>query len=145
MVRFLGACEQARIDYWCYSGASGIGSAAYLHLCAAMAWIREPNQSLFRMQPVDIVQGGPFRPAGRMIPARLGDPSPIQYCLYIVKENRTYDQVLSDMPGGNGDTSLLEFGQHITPNHHSLASSFGLMDNFNAPNSECCFPYQIIG
>ena len=67
MVRFLGACEQARIDYWCYSGDSGIGSAAYLHLCAAMAWIREPNQSLFRMQPVDITHEGPFRPKNNTV------------------------------------------------------------------------------
>ena len=67
MVRFLGACEQSRIDFWCYSGDSGIGSAAYLHLCAAMAWIREPNQSLFRMQPVDITHEGPFRPKNNTV------------------------------------------------------------------------------
>jgi glucarate dehydratase len=67
MVRFLGACEQSRIDFWCYSGDSGIGSAAYLHLCAAMAWIREPNQSLFRMQPVDITNEGPFRPKNNTV------------------------------------------------------------------------------
>lgn len=67
MLRFLGACEHAGIDYWCYSGDSGIGSAAYLHLCAAMAWIREPNQSLFRMQPMDITNEGPFRPKDNVV------------------------------------------------------------------------------
>ena len=67
MVRFLGACEHAGIDFWCYSGDSGIGSAAYLHLCAAMAWIREPNQSLFRMQPMDITNEGPFRPKNNVV------------------------------------------------------------------------------
>ena len=67
MLRFLGACEHAGIDYWCYSGDSGIGSAAYLHLCAAIGWIREPNQSLFRMQPMDIVNEGPFRPKNNVV------------------------------------------------------------------------------
>ena len=68
--------------------------------------------------------------AGNPVPAKTGDPSPIKYVFYILQENRTYDQVLSDMPGGNGDTSLLLFGQRITPNHHALADDFVLLDNF---------------
>jgi YVTN family beta-propeller protein len=64
------------------------------------------------------------------VPSRVGDPSPIKYVFYIIKENRTYDQVLSDMPGGNGDTSLLLFGKTITPNQHKLAKEFVLLDNF---------------
>lgn len=67
LTRFVGACEHAGIDFWCYSGDSGIGSAAYLHLCAALGWIREPNQSLFRMQPDDIIEEGPFRPKGNVV------------------------------------------------------------------------------
>jgi YVTN family beta-propeller protein len=63
------------------------------------------------------------------IPTKLGDPSPIQYVIYIIKENRTYDQVLSDLPRGNGDPSLLMFGREITPNHHKLAEEFVLLDN----------------
>jgi hypothetical protein len=49
---------------------------------------------------------------------------------YIIKENRTYDQVLGDMPEGNGDTSLCLFGEKITPNLHALAKEFVLLDNF---------------
>jgi YVTN family beta-propeller protein len=64
------------------------------------------------------------------VPRRTGDPSPIKYVFYILQENRTYDQVLSDMPQGNGDTSLLLFGRHVTPNHHSLVDNFVLLDNF---------------
>lgn len=64
------------------------------------------------------------------IPASPGDPSPIKYCLYIVKENRTYDQVLGDLPQGNGDPSLCLFPEAITPNHHQLAREFVLLDNF---------------
>ncbi|SHE37913.1 40-residue YVTN family beta-propeller repeat-containing protein [Cnuella takakiae] len=70
-------------------------------------------------------------PAGNNpIPVQAGTKSPIKYVFYVVKENRTYDQVLADMPGGNGDTSLLLFGKNITPNQHRLASEFVLLDNF---------------
>jgi hypothetical protein len=67
---------------------------------------------------------------GNPIPNKVGDASPIKYVFYVIKENRTYDQVLSDMPDGNGDTSLLLFGRRITPNHHSLVDNFVLLDNF---------------
>ena len=68
--------------------------------------------------------------AGNPIPNKVGGSSPIKYVFYVVQENRTYDQVLSDMPNGNGDTSLLLFGKKITPNHHALAENFVLLDNF---------------
>ena len=64
------------------------------------------------------------------IPKKIGSPSPIKYVFYIVKENRTYDQVLADVAGGNGDTSLLLFGEKITPNQHKLVKDFVLLDNF---------------
>jgi YVTN family beta-propeller protein len=67
---------------------------------------------------------------GNPIPTRVGDASPIKYVFYIIKENRTYDQVLGDMTQGNGDTSLVLFGEHITPNQHKLATEFVLLDNF---------------
>lgn len=68
--------------------------------------------------------------AGNPVPMKVGDPSPIKYVFYILKENRTYDQVLADVPGGNGDTSLLLFGERITPNQHKLVQEFVLLDNF---------------
>ncbi|QTE36602.1 bifunctional YncE family protein/alkaline phosphatase family protein [Mucilaginibacter gossypii] len=67
---------------------------------------------------------------GNPIPRRLGEKSPIKYVFYIIKENRTYDQVLGDMPQGNGDTSLCIFGKKVTPNHHAIANEFVLLDNF---------------
>lgn len=73
LLRFVGACEHAGIDFWCYSGDSGVGSAAYLHLCAALGWIREPNQSLFRMQATDVIVDGPFRPRNNVVPVPEGD------------------------------------------------------------------------
>ncbi len=67
---------------------------------------------------------------GSPIPARVGEPSPIKYCIYIIKENRTYDQILGDMPEGNGDPALCLFPEKFTPNHHALAREFVLLDNF---------------
>jgi len=69
-------------------------------------------------------------PPGNPIPLRAGDPTPLKYCIYVIKENRTYDQILGDMPEGNGDASLCLFGEKVTPNHHALAREFVLLDNF---------------
>lgn len=55
---------------------------------------------------------------------------PFKHVIYIIKENRTYDQVMSDLPQGDGDTSLLFFPRAISPNHHALAERFGLFDRF---------------
>ncbi|HCN84044.1 MAG TPA: hypothetical protein DIT07_10565 [Sphingobacteriaceae bacterium] len=57
--------------------------------------------------------------------------SRFKHVVYIIKENRTYDQVFGDMPQANGDPSLVMFGREVTPNQHKLAESFVLMDNFN--------------
>jgi len=64
------------------------------------------------------------------IPVRVGAPSPIKHVIYVIKENRTYDQVLGDLKEGNGDPSLCLFGEDITPNQHALAREFVLLDNF---------------
>ncbi|MEV7071228.1 bifunctional YncE family protein/alkaline phosphatase family protein [Streptomyces sp. NPDC093990] len=64
------------------------------------------------------------------VPTRLGDPSTIKHVFLLVKENRTYDQVLGDLPQGDGDPALTTFGTNVTPNQHALAQQFGLYDNF---------------
>jgi YVTN family beta-propeller protein len=64
------------------------------------------------------------------VPQLPDQTSLIKHVVYIIKENRTYDQVFSDLPQGNGDISLLHFGRDVTPNHHFLAETFILMDNF---------------
>ena len=68
--------------------------------------------------------------AGNPVPMKVGDKSPIKHVFYIIKENRTYDQVLGDVKEGNGDTSLVLFGEKITPNQHKLVKDFILLDNF---------------
>ncbi len=68
--------------------------------------------------------------ADNPIPLEPGQASPIKYCIYIIKENRTYDQVFGDLPQGNGDPKLCLFPEAGTPNHHKLAREFVLFDNF---------------
>ncbi len=65
----------------------------------------------------------------RAIPERIGEPSLIRHVVYIIKENRTYDQILGDIPRGNGDPSLCIFGADATPNEHKLVDQFVLLDN----------------
>ncbi len=69
----------------------------------------------------------------RAIPQRIGEPSLIKHVVYVIKENRTFDQVFGACGRGNGDPSLCIFGQQITPNHHKLAEQFSLLDN-----AYCC-------
>ncbi|HEY8734472.1 MAG TPA: alkaline phosphatase family protein, partial [Puia sp.] len=64
------------------------------------------------------------------VPMHIGDSSPVKYVFYIIKENRTYDQVLGDLKEGNGDSALCLFGEKVTPNLHALAKEFVLLDNF---------------
>ncbi|MGI3781556.1 MAG: alkaline phosphatase family protein [Janthinobacterium lividum] len=64
------------------------------------------------------------------IPKRVGDPSKIKHVFLLVKENRTYDQIYGDDTRGNGDPTLAQFGEKVTPNQHALARQFGLYDNF---------------
>lgn len=75
-------------------------------------------------------EASPEVPAGSPVPRRVGDASPIKHVFYIIKENRTYDQVLGDLPAGNGDASLCLFPEKVTPNHHALTREFVLLDNF---------------
>ncbi|HAM73311.1 MAG TPA: phosphoesterase [Verrucomicrobiales bacterium] len=73
----------------------------------------------------------PARPGQppRPVPERAGEPSLFKHVIYIIKENRTYDQVLGDIREGNGDPKLCTFGEEITPNQHKMAREFVLLDN----------------
>ncbi len=64
------------------------------------------------------------------VPSLPVQKSYFKHVVYIIKENRTYDQIFGDLPQGNGDTSLVHFGRDVTPNHHKLAETFVLLDNF---------------
>jgi YVTN family beta-propeller protein len=64
------------------------------------------------------------------VPARVGEPSVFEHVVYVIKENRTYDQLFGDLKQGEGDRSLCLFPRELTPNHHALAEEFVLLDNF---------------
>jgi YVTN family beta-propeller protein len=81
-------------------------------------------------------------PSHDPIPMHLGERSPIKHVFYIIKENRTYDQVFGDMPQGNGDPSLVEFGRDVTPNHHALAEQFALLDNYFGPGDQSALGHR---
>ncbi len=74
----------------------------------------------------------PNQPA-RPIPERIGEPSTIEHVVYVIKENRTYDQIFGDIERGNGDPGLCIFGRNITPNQHRMVDQFVLLDN-----TYCC-------
>ena len=90
------------------------------------------SETAYRSSPLKADQSPVAAPAEKNhpIPAKLGEPSPIKHCIYIIKENRTYDQVFGDMPEGNGAPHLCLFDEKVTPNHHALARQFVLLDNF---------------
>ena len=69
-------------------------------------------------------------PIGSPIPREVGLPSPIRHVFYVIRENRTYDQILGDLERGNGDPTLALFGEAVTPNAHALAREFVVLDNF---------------
>ncbi len=88
------------------------------------------NQSLYkRAKLAELLPRKNVAP--RPVPERIGEPSVFKHVLYIIKENRTYDQVLGDMKEGNGMESLCIFGDSITPNQHSIAREYLLMDNYH--------------
>jgi YVTN family beta-propeller protein len=87
----------------------------------AMANCPYNDQMLARAKPP---AGGPS-----IVPQQVGEGSPIRHVIYIIKENRTYDQVFGDIAKGNGDSRLTIFGRQVTPNQHKLAEQFVLFDN----------------
>ncbi|MFI2744274.1 bifunctional YncE family protein/alkaline phosphatase family protein [Zhouia sp. PK063] len=104
-----------------------------------LSFIDEPTATQLKNYTKSVYANTPFTTekekvaagiAGNPIPRKPGDVSPIKYVFYIIKENRTYDQVLGDVKEGNGDASLCLFGENVTPNHHKIAKDFVLLDNF---------------
>lgn len=106
-----------------------------------MSVIDEPSDAALAMYSKAVYTNTPYNKErettsvgenGNPIPMKVGGSSPIKHVFYIIKENRTYDQVLGDIAEGNGDKNLVLFGEKITPNQHKLAKEFVLLDNFYA-------------
>lgn len=82
-----------------------------------------PYSDTIRMKPSNV-------PIGSPIPQVVGGSSPVKHVIYVIRENRTYDQILGDLSEGNGDPKLAIFGRDVTPNAHALAQNFVVFDNF---------------
>jgi DNA-binding beta-propeller fold protein YncE len=102
--------------------------------------VAENNHMLLAGTPVAPSVVGKALPAA--IPARAGDPSLIKHVVYIIKENRTYDQLFGDLPEGNSDPSMVMFGRDVTPNQHRLAEQFVLLDNVFATGGNSADGHQ---
>jgi DNA-binding beta-propeller fold protein YncE len=116
-----------------YIGGLMQGTLSLINLASGEKFdeqMRKHTEQMYRCLPRPEPQTMNAATEDNPIPRSVGRPSPIKYCIYIIKENRTYDQVLGDMPQGNGDPSLCLFPERITPNHHALAREFVLLDNF---------------
>jgi YVTN family beta-propeller protein len=94
------------------------------------------------LQPEKPSKVSEAKPAPKAAPFRSGDPSLIDHVVFIIKENRTYDQVFGALGKGNGDPSLVMFGEDVTPNHHRLAREFVLLDNFYATGGNSADGHQ---
>jgi YVTN family beta-propeller protein len=98
--------------------------------------IDRPNESLMKSYTQTVYENTPFNKSQQVpsennpIPFKKEDTSPIKYVFYIIKENRTYDQILGDIKKGNGDPKLCLFPEKVTPNIHALVNEYVLLDNF---------------
>jgi YVTN family beta-propeller protein len=109
-------------------------------LTGALSAVPLPDPAALAVMTTTVYELTPYSDATRLAPAgapkssaippRVGAPSPIKHVFYIIRENRTYDQVLGDVKAGNGDPSLCLFGDEITPNAHAITRRFALFDNF---------------
>jgi YVTN family beta-propeller protein len=108
------------------------------NLTGLVSFVDTPSRAKLSEYTKQVIENSPYRDdllaktdfkGASVIPTEAGRRSPIEHVLYIIKENRTYDQVFGDIPKGNGDPSLVLFGRDVTPNHHALAEQFVLLDN----------------
>ena len=111
---------------------------------AALTWQVFQNNHWDLFENIFSASGGNRWAKPRAIPEKIGDPSKIKHVFVIIRENRTYDQILGDVQGGNGEPSLAVFGVNstyatypgVTPNAHALVQRFPLLDNFYDPSRQ---------
>jgi YVTN family beta-propeller protein len=109
------------------------GSVTVFTMPANGFQLHQDTRTVFRdnaWNQIKPINSGVYDTVPSVIPRHLGQSSPIKHIVVIIKENRSYDQVLGDLGEGNGDPALAQFGQQVTPNAHALATRFGDLDNF---------------
>ncbi len=108
------------------------GSVNIVGIAANKGKLRKLTQQAYANCPYNdelLAQAKPNTGAASVVPRSVGVGSKIKHVIYIIKENRTYDQVFGDMGKGNGDPRLTIFGRDVSPNHHAIADQFVLLDN----------------
>ncbi len=109
------------------------GSVTLFTMPTSSSQLAADTQTVFRdnaWNQIKPINNGSYDTVPKVIPAHLGGASAIKHIVVIVKENRTYDQVLGDLGQGNSDPALAQFGAEVTPNAHALAQRYGDLDNF---------------
>jgi YVTN family beta-propeller protein len=144
-----------RLSYECDHGVCGYnthqdnGTVSIVPV-PGNAVLQAMTQQVFRNNHWDLTQnirsasGGSPKTKPVALPKKIGDPSLIKHVFLIIRENRTYDQVLGDVPAGNGDPQLAVFGGQDTPNAHLLVQRFPLFDNFYDPSRQSADGHQWI-
>lgn len=144
--------EGARIPF--VDNKTGVISYNAHHMMASVSVIPVPGEKRLKKYTKNVIESNQLyridltnelprrdiKPAP--VPARIGEPSVFKHVVYIIKENRTYDQVLGDMKSGDGDSTLCVFGEEVTPNIHKLSSDFLLLDNFYASGKSSAEGHQ---
>ena len=145
----------ARLSYECDHGVCGYnthqdnGTVSIVPVPGNAA-LQALTQQVFQNNHWDLTQniqsasGGSQKAKPVAIPKNIGDPSLIKHVFLIIRENRTYDQILGDVAAGNGDASLAVFGGQDTPNAHLLVQRFPLLDNFYDPSRQSADGHQWI-
>jgi len=144
-----------RLSYECDHGVCGYnthqdnGTVSIVPV-PGNASLQGMTQQVFQNNHWDLTQniqsasGGSPKTKPVAIPKKIGDPSLIKHVFLIIRENRTYDQVLGDVAAGNGDPALAVFGSLDTPNAHLLVQRFPLLDNFYDPSRQSADGHQWI-
>ncbi len=125
--------RNSKIDQYGYNTHNHTGSISViptpdLSKLKQMTEVVKKNNSFARMQQQNNQKSTKISQVA--VPVFPGQKSHFKHVIYIIKENRTYDQIFGDMPQGNGDSTLVHFGREVTPNHHALAEQFVLLDNY---------------
>jgi YVTN family beta-propeller protein len=128
-----GTRKVAGKEVFGYNSHDYLGSVSLIPLPAATQLAQQTQEVLANNRLTESISAlAPPRSnqPSRPVPERHGEPSVFKHVLYIIKENRTYDQVFGDFDRGEGDASLCIYGREVTPNHHKIVDEFVLLDNF---------------
>ena len=131
-VKGLGSRGTAK-DQKGWNSRKHLGTVSKVEIPGAAAlqeYTRRANADARVPQILRAWEKGGSRKRSVPVPRRMGEPSVFEHVVYIIKENRTYDQVFGDMPQSNADPSLCVFGREVSPNHHALVEQFALLDNY---------------